>query len=487
MFKKWITWANYGIGGLVALLFLGSAYIYFTSSDDIIISDPALTKRAHPTCSFAMSKSACDSINKTFELKYAPMTIQLPDLRTQLLYTGKNGRPDASVERAVLHFSFIGNSTPTAMISGDRLYLVYDAKKPAPGQSQYSFSPNNAETPLWIEATSNGNEVTVQLRLKNENGDILRDPAAHAQFNLTEKEIPRANKPWEIGKLRVDGSLLARQKARWMGPDVFLEKHGGEEFKDQLGKHRIDFTDEAESYSVYVGVNDALAWINNRWKEVAPGPDSRDYPLLIVKKIDDRLINFDLWDVGGKNKLALNLLKSNEQWAPQGLKDNFKFMGARTRSQYIFEVNKERMFLSPHDWVLQTKEGWIKLTTPEQIDDYVNRKLSGVLVVFEDVENRDDGQFLMGIMYNPARTETQPLELAVQPSKGRNNEAGKANGKAGAKKTADDEDDDSDDEDEDDEEIMPPTKVPGPPKFPAEQPNGKRTEVNAPGAPARKL
>lgn len=465
MLKKWINWANYGIGSVAGLFLLAAVFLSFTNPTDIIITDPSLNKRSLPTSAFAMPKSSCDAIGKTFDLKFCPMTIQLPDLRNQLIYNGKNGRPDAIPERTVLHLSFNGNPNLGSVIPGERLYLVYDNKKS--GQSQYAFSPNNAETPLWIEANSQGNEVTIQLRLKNDNGDIIREPGAHAQFTLTEKEAPvkhsAGNKIWEIGKFRVDGSLLARQKARWMGSDVFLERHGGEEFKDQLGKHRIDFAEDNDNYSIYVGLNDSISWINNHWKVVQPGPESRDYPLMVVKKIDDRIINFEIWDVGGKNKMSLNLLKSNEPWQHQNLKDSFKFMGARTRSQYIFEINKERMFLSPQDWLLQTKDGWIKLTTTEQIDDYVNRKISGVLFIFDGVEQKEDGQILMGVMFNPARTEMQTIEIPVQPVK--TTRPNKPDGIA--KKVVEDDDDDDDDDDE------PPVKPPVPPKQATQQNNTK--------------
>lgn len=457
MLKKWLNWINYGIAGLSSVFLASALFLSFVSPDDFNITDPSLNKRILPTCAFAMPKPACDSICKTFDLKFSPMTIQLPDLRNQLQYYGKNGRPDAQPERTVLHLSFAGVTNPISVMSGDRLYLVYENKKPAPGQSQYAFSPNNAETPLWIEVTPSGNDAAVQLRLKNENGDIIREPSAHAQFNLPEKDIVRSgSKSWEIGKWRVDGSLLARQKARWLGPDVFLERHGGEEFKDLMGKHRIDFTDEEESYSVYVGVNDSLVWNNNRWNAVKPGADSREFPLMVVKKVDERLINFEIWDIGGKNKLSLNLLRSNEPWAPQNLKDNFKFMGARTRSQYIFEINKERMFLSPQDWLLQTKEGWVKLTTPEEIDDYVERKMTGVLFVFDGVETREEGPILVGMMFNPARTEMQPIEIAVQQTKGRNRKVD-SNVKPDA---------DQDNEDEEDDDL-PPMEPKGRPSAPS--------------------
>lgn len=456
MLKTWLNWINYGLVGGAALFLFSALFLSFTHAEEIVLPDPTLTKRTLPTNPFAQPKPSCDAISKTFDLKYSPMTLQLPDLRSHLVYYGKNGRPDAQPEKTVLHFGFLNNPNTSTVLASDRLYLVYDNKKPT-GTCQYCFSPNNAETPIWIEPSASGTEASVLLRMKNENGEIIREPTAHAQFSLQEKEIMKSgNKVWEIGKWRVDGSLLARQKARWMGPDLFIEKHGGEEYKAMLGKHRIDFTDEEESYSVYVSLNDSLIWDDNRWKTVQPGADSREYALIVVKKVDERLINFELWDVGGKNKISLNLLKSMEPWAPQNVQNDFKFMGARTRSQYIFEINDQRTYLSPQDWLLQTTDdGWIKLNTVELIDNFVDRKITGVLFVFDGVEKRDEGQVLVATIFNPSRTDMQTIEIPIKQTSSR--------GDKSAQKGDGNDDDEDSDEDYDDDEDVPPRGPPPPP------------------------
>lgn len=457
MLRKWFSWINYGIGGTALFFLLSSAGVAATRPSEITITDPSLTKRALPPGAFAMPKHACDAISKTFDLKYSPAKILLPDLRNQLLYYGQNGRPDAQHEHIVMHFAFNGNGTPSALSIGEKNYLIYDNSK-TPGQ--YQFSPNNAPTPLWIEATAQGTEATVTVKLRNENGDIVSEPAMNAQFKLTERENMRqSGRTWEIGKLRVDGSLLARQKARWVGPDKFLERHGGEEFKSFEGKHRIDFSDEDENtYSVYVGSNDTLIWKDNKWKEARAGEESRHYPLLVVKKIEERLMNFDLWDVGGKNKVTLNLLRINENAPAQSLPADFKFVGARKRSQYIFEISGERMFLSPKDWLLQTEEGWIKLNTVEQIDDYVNRKLTGVLFVFDGVEKEEDQQVLNGVMFNATRTDMQEVKIPVNKGRALTTSVADARKKETTRR---EENDDSDSDYSDDSDMLPPSaKIP---------------------------
>lgn len=412
MSKKWFTYLNYAIAGCTGLFILAAVYLEFARYSEISVVDAASIKTSPPKNAFAQPKEAYERIGEPLlGLKFSSHSMMLPDLKKHLVYYGKNGRPDAHSDIPLLHFAFTGNKAPTSIKPGEKLYLSYDKKLTPP---QYIFSANNEETPLWIEAASNGSEVLVKVFMKSSSDEILHSPPSNAQFPLPEKEYVRfGNVPWEIGKLRVDGSLLARQKTRWYGPDRFLEKHGGNEYSTFLGKQRLDFGEGDDVYSVYVGIGDALVWDNDRWVVVKPGPDSLGHPLLVVKKVDERLINFELWDVDGKAKVVLNLLKSNENWTFQNIQQNFKFVGARTRSQFVFEINKERMLLSPHDWLVLTTEGWRKLSSSEEIDDYVNRKLTGTLFVFDGVSRKDDRQVLLGTIFNPSRTDMQPIEIPV--------------------------------------------------------------------------
>jgi hypothetical protein len=305
---------------------------------------------------------------------------------------------------------FGAQKTPTAVLPGKKYYLLYDRY-----QKQYVFSSDNIETPLWIEVTLHGNQVAVKVGMKGDNGQIISEPAANADFALAEKEYSRnGSAPWELGKWRVDGTLLARQKAKWFGIDKFLEKHGGEEFKNYENKQRLDFGEPEETYSVYVGPEDCMIWKDEHWQVMKPGKQTLGYPMMCVKRVDERIMNLELWDADGKGKIILNLLKTSEAWLPQNLMQGFKFMGARTRSQFVFEINKERMLLRPHDWLVLTDKGWQKLITPEEIDNYVDRKIVGPLFVFDGIGKKDDKQVIMGTLFNSARTEMAPIELSLQ-------------------------------------------------------------------------
>lgn len=406
----------------VVVLALGAMILWLRQPEVIASLDSVRKSSQLPAGNFVQTAEAYAAIGEpVLALQTAPPTLQLPDLRQQLIYYGKNGRPDAKSEHTFMHFSFTGQKNIVSTLPSERLYLIYDRKSTPP---RYNFSPKNQETSLWIEANPQDNEALVRVCMCNDQGEIIAEPENHSHFKLPEKEFIRyAGMSWELGTWKVDGTLLARQRARWFGPDRFLERHGGDEYKEMAGKSRIDFGEGDEIYSVFVGINDCLIWDDNRWKVVQPGAASLGHPLLVVRKSDDRLMTFELWDVEGKGKVTLNLIKSSEPWMAhhaQTIQHLFKFVGARTRTQYVFEVNQERMVISPSDWLLLTQEGWKKLAKADEIDDYVKRKLSGVLFVFEGLARKEDKQVMLGTLYNTSRTDFQTIELPLQQAGGAN-------------------------------------------------------------------
>lgn len=409
MLKKWLDYLNYGITSVILVLFLYALFLEWKRPNEIYIPEVKVQKTSLPKKNFTLSKELYDHIGEPLlSLQHRTPRMQLPDLKTKINYYGQNNRPDASDHSSLMHFNLVSGEN-ASIEAGKPLYLYYRKDS-----GNYYFSPGNKETTLWIEASPKDNEVNISVKMMGEDGSLVATPHANATFSLKEKEFARyGGQPWEIGKWKVDGTLLARQRARWFGVDKFFERHGGQEYQEKIGKNRIDFGDVDDKYSVFVGENSALIWDGTKWKEVLPGESSRGHPLMLVKKIDERIMNLELWDADGKKKMTLNLLKSMDAWMPQNLQQQFKFLGARTKSQYVFEVGEEKMLLSPYDWLLLTEEGWRKLDNIDGINNYVDLKEIGTLFVFEGINKIGDQQVLKGEMFNPTRTKVHDMELPV--------------------------------------------------------------------------
>lgn len=390
--------------------------------------------------------------------------IRLPDLRHAILYQGVNGRPDLVVEKTLLHFSLVQDKSRAYVTEGKPLYLFYNRQETP---AHWTFSPENEKTPLWIAGKRVGDLVKVIVGMENEKGELVSEPKQLHQFSLHEKELPRAQavKNWEIGKWRVDGTLLGRQRAKWYGKDRFFEDHGGDEYQETLGKHRVDFGEGEAIYSVFVEQGDSLVWIDDRWVVVEPGEASKGKPLMLTKRMDDRLLTFELWDVEGKGKINLNLLKSSEAWLPGELKKHFKFIASRTKTQFVFEIRGKRTHLSPNDWLIFVDGGWKKLATEEEIDDYVSRKIVGPLFIFDGFQKKEERQVLQGQFYNQTRTVKEEFEIPIlqshlQKGAGTLNKERKVPQRMSRRfeEIIDFDDDEDEDDEEDDEEIFFPAK-----------------------------
>ena len=209
MSRKLIDLINLGIVGVLVLISLITMGLAWNTPSDISVSEAEAKQRALPKNGFAQKKEAYDGIKETLQLTFGTPPLQLPNLRNLLIYYGPGDRPDIPKESTILHFSLAsGKGDSTSVIPGDKLFLMYD-RNLAP--AQYVFSPENNPTPIWVEGEPKDKEVIVKVGMLNEEGKHVSDPDGNAQFSLQEREYTRAagSAPWEIGKWRVDGTILA--------------------------------------------------------------------------------------------------------------------------------------------------------------------------------------------------------------------------------------------------------------------------------------
>lgn len=420
---------------LLALVAMCLILVFLLSSKTIeeFPSPAPKTVKGHlPKNPFAQPSEAYEKIGEgPFALKFLPPQLQLPDLRKELLYLGKNERPDVPKGSQLFHVCLKNADERLTFRQGERIYLTYQggisndcfnkfgSRESVSGFSKgaYSFSPGNQPTSLWIEMHSlNSESIEISVGMLDEKGSLIESPSENRSFLLTRSEgFSKAPGQWEIGGLRVDTTLLIRQKARWIGPDVFLEQCGGEEFAYVQGRQRIDFIENELPYTCFVKLNDCLIWKEGRWVLPTSTENTLGFPLLIVKKVDEKVMSFEIWDPDGKTKMALTLLKVRDYEPMPAIDQDFKFVGAKTWAQFIVECKSQRLILRPHDWIVLTKEGWQKLNSPEEVDDFVNQKIVGPLFILEKMVKKNGQQVLVGHLFNSARTEMQEVELpAVQ-------------------------------------------------------------------------
>lgn len=399
--------------------------------------------------SFKQPQEAQKAVGEPFmALQKNEIKLALPDLRAILMYFGSTVRPDVSESAQIVQMGVRGSTTPSPVSVGSPIYLKYDPKGNA---NKWSFSPDNKATPIWIEIKPQEGTCEVQLYMNDSEGNKIREPHDFASFMLTQVHLPYAPQGangFEVAGQRADASLLIRQKCVWFGQDLFLQELGDDTTQFAFNKERLDFLDPENSYFCFVGQGDCLAFSDNRWHQVQPGPESRNKPLLVAKKVDDKSIAFDLWDPKGKVRIPLELRKA----APMpnfAAKFDFKLVGARSRRDWIAEFGGVRMLVRADDWLILQTDGWKKIATAEELDDYITGKLRGPLLVLEGTEKAGNDVGLIGRVYDFTRTQVVPLRISLFKSW---EQAAPAESKESEDEDDDDDEEDDDDDDEEDDD-----------------------------------
>lgn len=414
-----------------------------------VLPEPTKKQNFSLPYSFKQPQEALEAVGKPFTaLVKNDIKLSLPDLRNTLIYFGSTVRPDVSETAHIVQMGIRGTTTPTPVTVGLPIYLKYESKG---NSGKWSFSPDNSPTPIWIEVNPQEGSCGVTVFMTDAEGNKIVDPTDFATFTLPLIHLPytaQGANAFEVAGQRADASLLIRQKCAWFGQDLFLQELGGEDFAFAFTKERIDFLDPENPYCCYVGVGDCLIFSDNQWREVEPGPESRNKPLLVAKKIDDKSITFDLWDPNGKIRIPIELRKANAMPAFAN-KFDLKLVGARSRRDWIAELGGVRMLLRADDWLVLKDNVWQKITTSQELDDYITGKTRGPLLVLEGSEKVGNDVGLIGRMYDYTRTQVVPLRISLFKSW---EQATPADAKAEASDEDDDDDEDDEDDDDDDED-----------------------------------
>lgn len=429
---RWIQFVNITLLAITALC-IGSIVLIARSETDYHEVIPVGEKACLPSNPFDQESKIASDETSLFFLNWTPPKMLLPDLRHEVIYQGKNERPDVQADLPIFHILLKGVEESRPVKEGMRLYLLYDGKyserfleqtqftekmntsgqpiwgEIASSEGHYSFSPNNAPSSLWLEVIAQGEQVKVTVNMLDDQGDRIQSPVQYKEFCLNHQK--RRQAPWELGKYRVDSSLLIRQKARWVGSDRFLELHGGDDFAFTTDKQRIDFADQ---YSCFVGVNSYLVWKEGQWQTPKESENTIGSPLIRVKKITDKMMSLDLWDAEGLSKTSLNLVCAKERTSNSSEFEDLNFVGAKTWGQFLVESHGARFTCRPNDWLVYTDEGWSKLDSPEAIDEYVERKTVGPLLVLEKLKKKNGRQYLVGHVFNATRTQVEAVELGAK-------------------------------------------------------------------------
>lgn len=397
--------------------------LLFSSRKKIDLPKPIDIHALKLPYSFQQEKKSYDQIGEPFfHLKKMDLDSSVPDLRTTLIACGISRRPDMPIEKTALHLSTRGTMVLKNVFPKEKVYLKCEGRG---GGRRFMFSDDSKPTALWIEPEMNGMQVAVRVKMKNTKGKIISSPDELAYFTLQDfpyqQTAQQQQSNVELDGIKIDPTYFTQEKTNWLGTDLFLEKFGGEEYEFCKGRERIEFGDSDQRYSVFLEEGDGLIYHDGVWQNVELGPDSRGKPLLFLRKVAPDLMIFDLWDKKGKNKLSLDLRKQN---VPSTLTTlDIKLLGARSRKEWIATINGQRVVIALDDWLIVNPDTSgsngvkiEKITKIEQIEDYIDGRLKGELIVLEGMGKVNNQMCLKATQFSTTRTESQPLSIMLYKS-----------------------------------------------------------------------
>jgi hypothetical protein len=326
-----------------------------------------------------------------------------PNLAGEILILAKNSRPDVKSREAYLLVGLKSSRTEKIVLNGQPLFLKCQTKENG-ACTRFDFSEES--TPLWVKPLMlDSGEVLVEVGKKD--ADLKEEKA---QFTLQDSSGTGFQKEEPL-------YFKSLKEAKSWGSDLLIQRYGGEEYRAIKNKQKIEFP--TLSSVCFVQAGDYLVWDEGRWR-VTPlekvGPAA---PLAYVKSISGREIELEAWDETGYHRMQTKLM----QQAPQRLVVKSENMPTsirlRTGSQIACSLGKRRALLKEGDWVLKTATGWRILRNVEDIEDFLEHRLKGELLIFDNLEKQEGKVVLNGQLFDEMRTQSTPISLPAAVEKKR--------------------------------------------------------------------
>jgi hypothetical protein len=325
-------------------------------------------------------------------------------LADEVTLVAYNTRPDIDSREASILLSLKQGKQQLLLSNGSVLHL----KESDQGKGLYS-----SETPtgLWVKPIllENG-AVLVEAgrKLVSKDGLIGEEKG---QFILAQEGgVPAQYNPTQ------QPFALQLKGARCFINDLLIQKYGGREYADRTAKSTLELA-AAGPYACFVAVGDYLLYEEGQWKVVGMEQLKGNLPIAHVKSASAKAIEVEIWDEAGFHPLFYKI----PVFQPPRLQLKNEAMPSAIRFRNAIQVScalgKRRVILKQGDWLLKSGTGWRNLRKKEEIEEYLNHRLKGELLVFDGIE-KEQGRFLMkGQLFDETRTQVLPFSLPIESEK----------------------------------------------------------------------
>lgn len=336
---------------------------------------------------------------KSFESFYAQ------DLAKQLLFLGKNSRPDAEEEESKALIGLKGSGQTHLVEPGEKLYLAYKERNLI-----FSREP----TLLWIKIKEIDEE-----KLRFDSAFILTsDETAEVYQEKTHGEVLQNTENIFKEDVLETPYFQSLEKVKWWHPDLFYEVYGGKEFESAKGSQRIEF--DSQDPSIYfVRPGTILVFKDSRWQLDDDKEVTREYPIAKILAVTPSRMEIKVWEENGIGFKTLSILP--EKIKPLNIKaeEIFSKIRQRTATQVSCKIGSKHALLKKGDWLLRTSNQWRLLKTLEEIEKYLSFELQGELFVFDGIEKNQGIAVFKGHLFDTMRVQMQMVRIPLATPKKR--------------------------------------------------------------------
>ena len=339
-----------------------------------------------------------------FALRSEIQKFPFPNLSGEVLFLGKNTRPDATLYNVKLHIGLKGDEKTLKAVPGQKLYLSYNE-----GILCFAKDP----TPLWIKPYLNEKRETwieMGIRLVSEVNEVLLDEVRTFEIENALKRNP----PSEVSDPGLAKGVEAMKKAKWWAPDRLFEVYGGENYGKLTGKERLEFEEEKGAHILYVKEGDRFVWKEGKWRAF---PSTNRYPMAHLISVSPYKIEWELWDVTGLEWVKVAHSKERARGINLRVEGIFTRMRQRTTSRISCRVDNKAVILKKGDWIVHTTTGWHILKNLKEVEEILNFKVRGELFVFDGMEKVDGKSVFCGALFDQMRTQIQHVRLPTARGK----------------------------------------------------------------------
>lgn len=325
------------------------------------------------------------------------------DLEQELVYLGKNSRPDA-LEHQVQYLVGLKGTHQTALVQpGQKLYLLY-------GASGLEFSQD--PQPLWIkfrEIQSDAIEYDAVMLLAQEETHEIYQEKIQGIASLEGATVFNEELLQEV-------YFQKFEKVKWWRPDLFYEAYGGESFAYTKGCHRLEFdssSDQEKGLVCFVKPHTQLIFKDFQWEVCQECCETREHPMAEILSIAPFHMEIKIWDVSGIHSKHLSLTPQRlKPWSVKA-EEIFTQLRQRTARQISCKVGGKNMLLKEGDWLLHKGEHWKLLHTAEEIERYISLQLEGELFVCEGIEKNQGNAVFKGQLFDTMREQIQAVRIPI--------------------------------------------------------------------------